>query len=52
MNSKQMSSQQKQIQEMKKKFRAKPVNKDILMPNPDLIQGKVAKAEEKNVYNY
>jgi hypothetical protein len=38
---------------MKKKFKAKPVNKDILESNPDLIQGKVAKVEEKSfVYNY
>ena len=38
---------------MKNKFKAKPVNKEILESNPDLILGKTSKLEEKSfVYNY
>lgn len=29
---------------MKKQFKAKPVNKEILQPNPDLIHGKTLKS--------
>ena len=37
---------------MKNQFKAKPVNKAILAPKPQLIQGKVAKSDEIVVYNY
>jgi len=37
---------------MKNQFKAKPVNKDILIPKPDLIQGKVSKSNESVAYNY
>ena len=37
---------------MKNKFKAKPVNKEILETNPDLILGKVIKEEKSFVYNY
>jgi len=39
-----MSSEQKEMEELQKKFRAKPLNKEILESKPDLIQGKTGKS--------
>jgi len=37
---------------MKKQFKAKPLNKEILESKPQLIAGKSEKSVEKIVYNY